>query len=68
MAIDVTQIHNLVRTYHRAFQDSSSAKPEKRATDHGMNNDRVSVSAEASRRSEQQHRQQTVTPKSHGKG
>lgn len=50
MAIAINQIHNLVRTYQRSLQPASEITPTASA---GRQHDRVSVSAEARERHEQ---------------
>jgi hypothetical protein len=47
MAIDVSQIHNLVRTYQRALHDSAEPRRESTRESTPSQEDRVSLSAEA---------------------
>jgi hypothetical protein len=65
MTIDMMQIHNLIRTYQRAFQNSGPSRLEQPAADYAVNDDRVSLSAEARRHGEQHHAPQGMTLKSH---
>lgn len=51
MAIDVSQIHNLVRTYQRALHDSAEHPSTPKSSAHTQE-DTVSVSAEARTRVE----------------
>ncbi len=51
MAIDVSQIHNLVRTYQRALHDSAEHASTPKASTSSQE-DKVSVSAEARTRVE----------------
>lgn len=55
MAIDVSHIHNLVRTYHRALHDTTELKQQAPASAGAAKEDHVSVSAEARQRIEQSH-------------
>lgn len=65
MASEMMQVHNLIRTYQRAFQNSGPSRLEQPAADYAVNDDRVSLSAEARRRGEQHHTPQGITLKSH---
>lgn len=64
MAIDVTQIHNIVRTYHRALDEAHDRRAEPAASDPAVREDRVSVSREARRRSEQAQTREGTAPRS----
>lgn len=47
MAIDISQIHNLVRTYQRALRDNDEPHREAEARSQSAHADRVSLSQEA---------------------
>lgn len=53
MAIDISQIHNLVRTYQRALHESGEPRRESTYKSSPTQEDRVSLSAEARGRQEQ---------------
>ena len=55
MALDVSHIHNLVRTYHRALHETTKHQQQVSASAHTPKEDHVSVSAAARQPVEQSH-------------